>query len=157
MAVHVRRTDSTDDDFSSLAGRLTEYLSVLNGEQDAFFAQHNRTDLLATVVVACVENVPLGCGVFRAKSPDTVEIKRMFVDPEARGQGIAAAILAELESWAAERGYQTAILETSKRLKPAVRLYKRSGYEVIDNYEPYVGIEDSVCMRKALGVRAPGH
>jgi len=74
----------------------------------------------------------------------------MFVDPEARGQGIAAAILADLEAWATELGYQTAILETSKRLEPAVRLYLRSGYEVIPNYEPYVGIDDSVCMGKEL-------
>jgi len=74
----------------------------------------------------------------------------MFVLPDIRGKGVAQSILAELESWAAELGYLTAVLETSKRLEPAVNLYKKSGYAFIPNYGAYVDVEDSVCMQKSL-------
>jgi len=82
-----------------------------------------------------------------------VEIKRMFVDEASRGQGVAARVLAELESWAVELGARRAILETGVGLLPAVRLYRRSNYQIIENYPPYVGVDTSVCMGKNLAER----
>ena len=79
-----------------------------------------------------------------------VEIKRMFVQPEQRGQSIGRLVLEELENWAAELEFKSARLETSKRLEPAVNLYRTSGYKFTPNYPPYDGVEDSVCMAKAL-------
>ena len=42
------------------------------------------------------------------------------------------------------------ILETGIQLKPAINMYKSLGYKIIDNYEPFIGMEDSICMEKAL-------
>ncbi|AIE84553.1 GNAT family N-acetyltransferase [Fimbriimonas ginsengisoli] len=150
MDVTTKRTDSGDPGFQSLVERLTRFLSVLNGENDAFYTQHNKTDNLPTVVVAYAGAEPVGCGAFRWVRDGVVEIKRMYVDPDHRGRGVGAQVLRELEAWAAEAGASTAILETSKRLQSAVRLYQRSGYRVIENYGPYVGVHDSVCMEKIL-------
>lgn len=149
-AMTLRRTNSDDPDFVLLEGRLNEFLAVLNGEQDAFYAHLNRTDSLGTVVVAYGEEGPMGIGAFRPVDGDTVEIKRMFVEPFGRGRGTGASILAELEMWAAELEFARAILETSRRLTPAVGLYRRSGYTTIPNYGAYAGVEDSVCMEKPL-------
>lgn len=148
--VQILRTDSSNPDFAALQRRLDEFLAVLNGDQDAFYAQHNKTNALPTVVVAYGEAGPVGIGAFRPIDDEAVEIKRMFVDPASRGTGAGEAILAELESWAKEAGYAKAVLETSKRLEPAIRLYTRTGYAVIPNYGPYVHVEDSVCMAKTM-------
>ena len=61
---------------------------------------------------------------------------------------IGAQILSELERWASELGYAATILETGHRQVAAVTLYKNSGYEVIPNYDQYVGIDNSICMKK---------
>ena len=92
----------------------------------------------------------LGCGAFKEYQPKVAEIKRMFVLPEARGKGIAVAILNELEAWAAAAGYESTILETSVKLKSAIALYKKSGYQTIENYGQYIGVESSVCMKKSI-------
>lgn len=145
----LKRTTSDDPDFRGLAARLTVFLAELNGEANDFYIQHNKSDGIPTVVVAYIDAQPVGCGAFRTVNDDVVEIKRMFVDPTLRGKGVGASILSELEVWASEMGATRAILETSRRLEPAVRLYQRS-YDRIDNYEPYVGIEDSVCFEKTF-------
>ena len=146
----IQRTDSSDSHFIALTDRLNEFLAVLNGEKHAFYSQYNRQDSLSTVVVAFRDDEPIGCGAFRSVDHETVEIKRMFVSPDVRGNGFGAQVLRELEIWAAEHGYSKAILETSRRLEPAVRLYSRSEYAVIPNYGPYVDVTDSVCMAKRL-------
>ena len=74
----------------------------------------------------------------------------MFVLSEARGLRIGSQILTELETWALELGYRRTVLETGKIQSEAVRLYERSGYQVIPNYGQYAGVETSVCFQKAL-------
>ena len=148
--IRIERTHSENSDFQKLAAELSAFLSILNGEQDSFYAANNKVDGIPTVVVAYEDDRPVGCGAFRARDVGGVEIKRMFVLPELRGQSIGGQILAELEQWAIELGHVAAVLETSKRLISALRLYTRSGYHVIPNYPPYEAVEDSVCMAKSL-------
>jgi len=149
--MRIDRTKPENPDFASLVARLTAFLSVLNGENDSFYAPLNKVDDSLSVVVAYLDENPVGCGAIRPMDPKTVEVKRMFVDPNVRGTGIGRAILQELELWATEKGFETAILETSVRLEPAVGLYKSAGYAVIPNYGAYVGVIDSVCFEKQLG------
>lgn len=42
------------------------------------------------------------------------------------------------------------VLETGSKQIEAINLYKSSGYEIIDNFEPYVGNTNSICMKKRL-------
>jgi putative acetyltransferase len=148
--LHFVRTNSDSLDFRALVYLLDQYLAELDGAEHAFYAQLNITDFLPTVVVAYQNDQPVGCGAFRQVEPDTVEVKRMYVQPTHRQQGIARAVLGELEKWAAELGYPTAVLETGKRQPEAIALYQRSGYEFTPNYGQYAGVENSVCLRKAL-------
>jgi putative acetyltransferase len=148
--MRVKRTDPTDADFASLTRRLDEFLAELNGEQHAFYDLHNRSESLESAVVAYVDGSPVGCGAFKDVENGTIEIKRMFVEPSARGRGVGRAVLVELHRWAAELGHERSRLETSKRLEAAVRLYSKAGYEVIPNYAPYTHVDDSVCMARAL-------
>ncbi len=145
------RTDSYNPDFRALVVLLDQDLAVRDGEEHTFFSQFNKLDKIKHAVVAFIENQVLGCGAIRAYSPDTIEVKRMFVLPEYRGQGIASAVLSELETWAKELGYTRCILETGKKQPEAIRLYQKSGYATIPNYGPYEQVENSVCMEKMLG------
>jgi GNAT superfamily N-acetyltransferase len=81
---------------------------------------------------------------------NAIEIKRMFVSPEVRGMGLAQTILLELEGWAHDLGYSFSVLETLYKQKEAIALYQKTGYSIVDNYEPYVGLENSICMRKLI-------
>ena len=74
----------------------------------------------------------------------------MFVKPTFRSKGAATAVLKELENWARENNYTTAILETVKAQPEAIALYNKNGYEVIPNFGQYQNMEKSVCMRKDL-------
>jgi putative acetyltransferase len=142
------RTDSENVDFQSLVVLLNEALAEINGDKNDFFMQFNRIDSLKNVVLAYQDEVAVGCGAFKQFDDESVEIKRMFVNPNERRMGIAVEVLKELEAWANEIGYKKYVLETSKVLIPAVRLYQKSGYQIIPNYGQYIGVENSVCMKK---------
>jgi len=144
------RTTSENPDFRALVRLLDQDLAERDGAEHGFYAQYNKIDLIRHAVVAYRDDQPVSCGAFKEYAPDTVEIKRMYVQPEYRQQGLARAVLGELETWAAELGYPIAVLETGKRQPEAIALYQRSGYALTPNYGQYVGIENSVCLRKAL-------
>jgi GNAT superfamily N-acetyltransferase len=74
----------------------------------------------------------------------------MYTLPEHRGKGFAKAILTELELWAKEEGYQFSILETGYLQKDAIGLYQKLGYEITENFGQYIGVENSVCMKKNI-------
>lgn len=74
------------------------------------------------------------CGGVRLLSPEVAEIKRMYVDPSARGAGLARQLLADLESAAVDLGARVARLDTGRDMAPAVALYRRTGYVEIDDY-----------------------
>ena len=144
------RTNSDDSDFRHLVTELDDYLALVDGDEHEYFAQFNHLDKIPNVVVAYDDNEPVGCGAFKAYTDSIAEIKRMYVRSDRRGERIGALVLEELESWARECGFDECILETGHRQKAAVRLYRRSGYRVIPNYDQYAQVESSVCMKKSL-------
>jgi putative acetyltransferase len=148
--LRLARTTSEDADFRTLVALLDRDLAQRDGADNAFYAQYNKIDFIKHAVVAYAGDEPVGCGAFKEYAPDAVEIKRMFVQPAHRQRGVAQAVLAELERWAAELGYASGVLETGKRQPEAIGLYQRCGYTLTANYGQYVGVENSVCMQKSL-------
>ncbi|MEH6405793.1 MAG: GNAT family N-acetyltransferase [Leeuwenhoekiella sp.] len=144
------RTDSTNSDFIKLVKHLDASLAITDGDEHAFYDQFNKIDSIKYVVVFYEAEKAIGCGAIKEFSQDTMEIKRMYVDPESRGKGIASKILNELENWAAELDYAKCILETGTRQIEAVALYKKNDYNRIANYGQYIGVENSLCFEKIL-------
>lgn len=103
-----------------------------------------------TFVVASVQNTDVGCGAVRMLNEGLAELKRMFVVPGSRGQGIGATVLRFLESEARSLGTTRIVLETGVRSPDALAMYRRAGYSEIDRYGPYVESVVSVCMGKDL-------
>jgi putative acetyltransferase len=149
--IRLLRTDSNNADFRALVKQLDEWLAIIDGEENSFYSQHNKIDMIRNAVVAFEGATAIGCGAVKRFSDDTMEVKRMYTHPEHRKKGAAQAILSELERWSKELGYKKCILETGKRQPEAIALYKKLGYVSIPNYGQYDGMENSVCFEKQLG------
>jgi pimeloyl-ACP methyl ester carboxylesterase/ribosomal protein S18 acetylase RimI-like enzyme len=85
------------------------------------------------LVAYCGSN-PVGCAALKRLDPTTAEIKRVYVAPEARGRGVARAMLARLEQIAGDAGYTTLRLDTGARQPASVALFGSIGYEQIADY-----------------------
>ena len=91
----------------------------------------------------------LGCGAI-VLNPEFGELKRMYVSPQSRGQGIGLRLIAFLESKAAERGCTLLKLESGPFQPEALGLYERCGYERRGPYGKYPDDPLSVFMQKRL-------
>jgi GNAT superfamily N-acetyltransferase len=76
------------------------------------------------------------------------EIKRMYVKPAHRGQGVAERLLEALEDYAAEAGYHALYLDTKDDLTTAIRFYRRHGYEPCERYNE--NPQATIFMKKPL-------
>lgn len=148
--ISLKRTDSDNPDFHSLITSLDKDLERRYGPQQSFFNQFNKLDKIKNVVIAYLDNTPVGCGALRAYNDTDIEIKRMFVTDEHRGKGIAMQLLNELEVWAGDLQFKNCILETGTNQPEAISLYLKCGYEIMEAYGQYIGVENSVCMKKGI-------
>lgn len=108
--------------------------------------------MLATVLIS-VAGQPAGCGSLRDASHlggGLGEIKRMFVAPDQRGQGLARHVLAALERIAVGHHLERLVLETGVRQPEAIRLYRAAGYRCIPSYGVYADDPESVCYARWL-------
>lgn len=94
----------------------------------------------------------LGCGALAALEGRSGELKSMRTAPEARGRGVAAALLAHLVGVARDRGYATLYLETgsAEHFAPARRLYDRHGFVPCPPFGDYTHDPNSVYRRLDL-------
>jgi putative acetyltransferase len=99
---------------------------------------------------------PLACVALRPLSATVAEVKRMFVTASARRQGVARALLRELEARARELGFVSLQLETGYKQSAAMALYIREGYVSIEPYGEHVGDPTSRCFAKRLEGHAQG-
>jgi len=95
-----------------------------------------------------LEGAAVGCGAI-VVTPEYGEVKRMFVHPSARGQGVAQRLLGMLETEALARGCRQFMLETGPSQPEAIGLYERLGYRVRGPYGDYRDDPLSVFMEKS--------
>jgi GNAT superfamily N-acetyltransferase len=145
-----KRTDSSDPDFVQLVQALDAELAIFNGDHNSFYASFNQIPALQHVILIYIDHSPVACGAFKPFDERSVEIKRMYVRPDFRRQGLAEQLLMELETWAREEKYECTVLETGRFLPGTIALYSKAGYHEIPNYGPYKGLEASICFRKAV-------
>jgi putative acetyltransferase len=101
-------------------------------------------------LVARAGDRAVGCGAIVKGDDATAELKRMWVDPSARGLKLGARLLATLESAAREDGVSVLRLETGIRNDEALGLYRRAGFLEIAAFGDYAPDPLSVFMEKAL-------
>ena len=118
------------------------------------FGPHLKAEHVApgvgTFVIARADGQAVGCGALRRRDATTVEVKRMFVEPEMRGQGVAREILDHLETAARSIGAERLVLETGIYQEEAIGLYRAARFKAVDCFEEYAGVPTSVCFEKPL-------
>jgi putative acetyltransferase len=146
---------SPTGDLAALIGELNDELGALYTPKqrhglalDALFQPHVRFFL------ARRDGRAIGCGGI-AFFEDFSELKRMYVRPEARGQGVADALIARLAAESLASGRDLLRLETGSHSLAAIRFYDRLGFRYCDAFAPYaamppVAIITSVFMEKRL-------
>ena len=91
----------------------------------------------------------VGCGALKLLDDAVAEIKRMWVAPDFRGDGLGGRLLDALEKAAYAEGRTVTRLETNGRLGAAVKMYRGRGYQEVPpfNREPFA----THWMEKTLG------
>ena len=100
-------------------------------------------------LIARLDGRAVGCGALATRD-GYGEIKSMFVDPEARGSGVAAGLMNQLEAEALAQGLDILRLETGNLLHAAHVLYRRHGFAVCGPFGSYPEHPQSVFMEKRL-------
>ena len=97
------------------------------------------------------EGIPVACGAVRRLDDETAELKRMYVSPAVRGQGLGRRLVAALETEARALGARRLILETGIRQTAALALYRATGFQPIPLYGEYLhSPATSICLGKEL-------
>ena len=162
-AIDVSPNAITDPDSAGLIAALNAELLARYPEPGATHFRLDPEEVApgaGVFVVARWHTRPVGCGALRwirdaalvdALGPRVGELKRMYVAPEARGRGVARAVLAHLEAEARSLGLERLVLETGTRQPEALALYRRAGFIEIAPYGEYsASSATSVCFSKAL-------
>ncbi|RVX46376.1 acetyltransferase (GNAT) family protein [Nonomuraea polychroma] len=144
MLVIEERT-AEDDELAALLDAAFEELVVRYGREGRSQVQAG-----ARYLVASVDGRAVGCGAVQPVDARTGEVKRMYVVPGSRGQGIAKALLSALEDLACELGYRRLRLATGVRQPEAIALYERCAYTLTEPYGKYVDAPLTRCYQKAL-------
>lgn len=149
--ITLHRSSATDPAFRLLIAELDQELLYLYGPKQSQYDTHNKGLEAARVVIVLHHDTPIGCGCYKViEQPQTVELKRMYVQASSRRLGVAQQLLAELESWAKETGYSRIILQTAIKQPESIALYQKCGYQTAECYGAYLRDADSVCMEKRL-------
>ena len=148
-----RIRDLNDSEVMSLVAKSDEYLSslyppesnhaeplrVLIGEDSAFFAGY-------------MDNKLVACGAVKLVDDGTKygEIKRVFVDEDQRGKGLATAVMQHLEDHLENNGVKVVRLEAGRMQPEALSLYRKLGYFERGPFGSYNTDPLSVFMEKVL-------
>lgn len=133
-------------------------IAELDEYQDSLYPPESRHALdlaslkQANVVFAVARDVAgqaVGCAAL-VLGPEFGEIKRLYVNPRGRGQGVARKLLALIESRAIGLDCKMLKLETGPYQPAALALYASAGYERRGPFADYTNDPLSVFMQKKL-------
>jgi GNAT superfamily N-acetyltransferase len=141
---------------------LERLVAELNAVLGAAYPPHQRHGLALEQLfephmrffLARLDGAAVGCGGV-ALFDGYAEVKRMYTRREARGRGVAKALLRRIEEQARAAGASVLYLETGIHQREAIGLYERMGFEHCDAFGPYAAmpaenIETSLFFTKAL-------
>ena len=136
---YVRLLQASDDYAASL------YPSESNHMLDVETLLRPQMNFFGVIVDGAIK----GCGGFWAHA-ECVEIKRVWIDPSARGLGLSRKLMAMLEDEARALGFKIARLETGISQPEALGLYRALGYMERPPFGDYKLDPLSVFMEKTL-------
>ncbi|GAO99301.1 GNAT family N-acetyltransferase [Fructobacillus ficulneus] len=118
----------------------TAYFDPELGHLSHFYdVQENREYFVAT---SDENEIYGGAGIAEFNSADGVaELQKLYLNEAGQGQGLSYQLLDKVVAFAKAAGYKTLYLETHHKLKAAIHLYQKYGFQEIDG--PLAGSEHS--------------
>ena len=152
MPITITETRPDSPDAFALLAELDAYLLSLPYPQESRHAFSVDKLIEQRVVFYVVYNigVPAGCGGVKLFDTEFAEVKRMYVRPEFRGQGLARAILDRISDYARQMGVMLLRLETGIYQTDAIALYERWGFLRRPPFGEYRVDPMSVYFEKAI-------
>ncbi|HEY7179809.1 MAG TPA: helix-turn-helix domain-containing GNAT family N-acetyltransferase [Blastocatellia bacterium] len=151
-AVRIVRLSEANDDASRLLEEYYEAVSVVQRDTPEVIRQVIGDDS-SGIWVAYLREKAVGCVMLRRlpSIPFAGECKRLYVRPEARGNGLADALLDAQEAFARSKGLRWIYLDSYDDLKAAIALYRKRGYLPCERYND--NPQATVFLRKNIGGR----
>ncbi|MBV8214500.1 MAG: GNAT family N-acetyltransferase [Verrucomicrobia bacterium] len=144
---------ATQDDLPGAFELVKEYFQAVDvwaRDTESEFADYLLGDDRG-VWLAFADREPVGCIVLHrlVRPLRSGEMKRLYVKPAYRRQGLAEGLLLAVEEFAAKvAGFEWLYLDSKDDLVNAIRFYQRHGYERCDRYND--NPQATVFMRKRL-------
>lgn len=131
LALFTEYTDmlvKTDESFAA-------YLEIQHYEEEVRDLRVKYGEPEGRLYLALAEDgAPAGCIALHRLDAERCELKRLYVRPAFRGQGLASALVARLLDEARQIGYRAILLDTLPALESAVRMYRGLGFYEIPCY-----------------------
>ena len=83
------------------------------------------------LLLASKDGLPAGCVALKAHSPSEAELKRLYVRPAFRGQGVGRLLVQTLVAEARQIGYRRIVLDTHITMEAAQAIYEANGFKVV--------------------------
>jgi GNAT superfamily N-acetyltransferase len=148
--VIVRRAGQRElDDAWAIVSEYYDAVSVVARESREVFEREYFGEGAGIWLATTAEGV-VGCIALRPLSgiPHAGEVKRLYVKPAGRGQGIAGLLLDALHNYARAASYDWLYLDSKDDLETAIRFYEKQGYEHCDRYND--NPQATIFMRKRI-------
>ncbi|MFC9686901.1 GNAT family N-acetyltransferase [Kribbella sp. NPDC056951] len=144
--LELRAVPGTDPAIRTLAAAQQAELAAVYGDDQPQVGLH--PDI--AFILLLLEGSPVGCVGLQPVGPGLGEIKRMYVDPSARGWGLSRHLLTAVEAEAQRNGITRLRLETGTQQLEAIALYTHHGYVPTPPYPPFENESASLCFAKDL-------
>ncbi|TAK02103.1 MAG: GNAT family N-acetyltransferase [Chloroflexota bacterium] len=138
MAIEITETRADSPDAVGLIEELEAHLAPQYPVESrhGFSVEKLLRDGVA-FFVARVDGAPAACGGVLLVPGEYAEVKRMYVRPAFRGQGLGRAVLEHLAGHARANRFTILRLETGIHQVEAIAMYERAGFHRIPPFGPY--------------------
>ncbi len=137
LPITISPVSPADEQVQKLIAKLDQFQIALYGRENCHL---DSIEVLlqsgAHMLGAFSGDILVGMGAIKIMG-GYAEVKRMYVEESHRGRGIAEAILSRLEAYAIEQKINRICLETGVYHEAAMRLYRKLGYRVIEQFGEY--------------------
>ncbi len=126
-----------------------EYLSLQNYDEELNNVEEKYGMPQGRLYLAYWEEAAVGCIALRKIDAERCELKRLYVQPEFRNQGIGTLLINKVIEEARVIGYTSMLLDTLPFLESAQRLYEKHGFVRVEKYNESP-MDDSIFMKLEL-------
>ncbi|MCL2755557.1 MAG: GNAT family N-acetyltransferase [Firmicutes bacterium] len=126
------KTDGNNKDFYGLCVKLNDYFGTnVPGWKEAGMSSLFGMENFKDVFILFDGDRPIGSAGIWYHDEERVEVVRVFVDDDYRGQGLVKLLFDTVESFVVKKGYESLYLRTLRITPSAVRAYEKLGFDEV--------------------------